>query len=170
MPAGKEKQMEKVTEIKAAAAAGIAVLTALWGWFGWLVVLFAVCMIADYLTGSAAAMRKGEWSSEAARAGIWHKAGSIVVVLAAGAADLLIGTIIGNIPGITLPFTYTVFICPMVLVWYILTELGSIIENAVALGAPCPPWLASMIDKTLDAVDTAGELNGRGEGKDNEDH
>ena len=55
--------MEKVTEIKAAAAAGIAVLTALWGWFGWLVVLFAVCMIADYLTGSAAAMRKGEWSS-----------------------------------------------------------------------------------------------------------
>ena len=74
MPAGKEKQMEKVTEIKAAAAAGIAVLTALWGWFGWLVVLFAVCMIADYLTGSAAAMRKGDWSSEAARAGCWRPA------------------------------------------------------------------------------------------------
>lgn len=162
--------MEKVTEIKAAVAAGVAVLTALWGWFGWLVVLFAACMIADYLTGSAAAMRKGEWSSEAARAGIWHKAGSIVVVLAASAADLLIGTIIEHIPGIALPFEYTVLICPMVVIWYILTELGSIIENAVALGAPCPPWLAQIINKTLDAVDAAGEVSESREDRDHEDH
>ena len=53
--------MDHVTEIKAAIAAGVAVLTALWGWFGWVVVLYVVCMIGDYLTGTAAAMRKGEW-------------------------------------------------------------------------------------------------------------
>ncbi|WP_306488638.1 phage holin family protein [Agathobaculum sp.] len=161
--------MEKVTEIKAACAAVVAVLTALWGWFGWLVVLFVGCMIADYLTGSAAAMRNGEWSSQTARAGIWHKAGAIVVVLVAGAADLLIGMIIENIPGITLPFEYTVLICPIVVVWYILTELGSIVENAVELGAPCPPWLARILEITRDAVDTAGEFTGSGEEK-HEDH
>lgn len=160
--------MDKVTEIKAAIAAGVAVLTALWGWFGWVVVLYVACMIGDYLTGTAAAMRKGEWSSEAARDGIWHKCGSIVVVLVSGAADLLLGTIIEHLPGITLPFEYTVLICPVVVIWYILTELGSIVENAVALGAPCPPWLATIIDRTLDAVDAAGEL-GQGSEEDKTD-
>lgn len=148
--------MDHVTEIKAALTAGIAVLTALWGWFGWLVVLLACCMAADYLTGSLAAMRAGSWSSEAARDGIWHKAGTIVVVLVAGAADLLLGTMLAHLPGITLPFTYTVLICPVVVVWYILTELGSIIENAVALGAPCPKWLAGVVDAAKDAVEETG--------------
>ena len=113
-------------------------------------------------------MRKGEWSSKEARDGIWHKFGSIVVVLVSGAADLLLGTIIEHIPGIVLPFEYTVLICPVVVIWYILTELGSIVENAVALGAPCPPWLATIIDKTLDAVDAAGEL-GQGSEEDKTD-
>lgn len=150
-------KMDKVTEMKAAVAAAIAVLTALWGWFGWLIVLYVGCMIADYLTGTAAAMRKGEWNSQTARDGIWHKFGSIVVVLVAGAADLLLGMMIDNLPGISLPFEYTVLICPVVVIWYILTELGSIVENAVALGAPCPSWLGVILDKTLDVVDSAGE-------------
>ena len=149
--------MDKVTEMKAAVTAAVAVLTALWGWFGWVVVLYVACMIGDYLTGTAAAMHRGEWTSQAAREGIWHKCGSIVVVLVAAAADLLLGMIIDHIPGITLPFDYSVLICPVVVIWYILTELGSIIENAVALGAPCPSWLGVILDKTLDVVDVAGD-------------
>lgn len=149
--------MENVTHAKAAVAAAVAVLTALWGWFGWLVVLFVGCMAADYLTGSAAAMRRGEWSSASARDGIWHKCGSIIVVMVAGAADLLIGTMLGHLPGVVLPFEYTVLLCPLVTVWYTLTELGSIVENAVALGAPVPAWLTKMLDAAKDAVDKLGE-------------
>lgn len=152
--------MNNVNEFKAALAAGIAVLTALWGWFGWLVVLFVGCMAVDYLTGSAAAMRRGEWSSASARDGIWHKAGSIVVVLVAGAADLLIGTMLGHLPGVTLPFEYTVLLCPLVVVWYTLTELGSIVENAVALGAPCPKWLEKILAAVKNSVDKAGDVAG----------
>lgn len=149
--------MEHVNWIKGAAASAVAVLTALWGWFGWLVVLWVALMVVDYATGSFAAMRGGNWSSREARDGIWHKAGSIVIVIVAGAADLLIGAILGHLPGITLPWNYTVLVCPIVVVWYSLTEMGSIIENAVALGAPCPKWLASAIDKLQDAVDAAGD-------------
>lgn len=151
--------MENVTHFKAAVAAVIALLTALWGWFGWLVLLFIVCMVLDYLTGTAAAMARGEWSSPAARDGIWHKCGSIVVVIVAGVADLLIGTLIGHIPGVALPFEYTVLLCPMVVVWYTLTELGSIVENAVALGAPVPQWLQRALAAAKDAVDKLGEEN-----------
>lgn len=149
--------MENVTHAKAAVAAAVAVLTALWGWFGWLVVLFVGCMAVDYLTGSAAAMRRGEWSSASARDGIWHKCGSIIVVMVAGAADLLIDTMLGRLPGVVLPFEYTVLLCPLVTVWYTLTELGSIVENAVALGAPVPAWLTKMLDAAKDAVDKLGE-------------
>ena len=149
--------MENVTHAKAAVAAAVAVLTALWGWFGWLVVLFVGCMAVDYLTGSAAAMRRGEWSSASARDGIWHKCGSIIVLMVAGAADLLIGTMLGHLPGVVLPFEYTVLLCPLVTVWYTLTELGSIVENAVALGAPVPAWLTKMLNAAKDAVDKLGE-------------
>ena len=152
--------MENVTHAKAAVAAAVAVLTALWGWFGWLVVLFVGCMAVDYLTGSAAAMRRGEWSSASARDGIWHKCGSIIVVMVAGAADLLIGTMLGHLPGVVLPFEYTVLLCPLVTVWYTLTELGSIVENAVALGAPVPAWLIKMLDAAKDVVDKAGDIAG----------
>lgn len=151
--------MENVTHAKAAVAAAVAVLTALWGWFGWLVVLFVGCMAVDYLTGSAAAMRRGEWSSASARDGIWHKCGSIIVVMVAGAADLLIGAMLGHLPGVVLPFEYTTLLCPLVVVWYTLTELGSIVENAVNLGAPVPQWLKKMLSAAKDAVDKLGEEN-----------
>ena len=40
---------------------------------------------------------------------------------------------------------------------YILTELGSIVENAGALGAPIPGWLAAAIKVLGSSVDQAGE-------------
>ena len=56
-----------------------------------------------------------------------------------------------------LPFTYTVLLCPLVVIWYILTEAGSIIENAGALGAPIPAWLTKMIAALESKVDQAGD-------------
>ena len=50
--------MDKVNDFKLAVTAVVALLTSLWGWFGWLVVLFVGCMAVDYLTGTAAAMHR----------------------------------------------------------------------------------------------------------------
>ena len=36
--------MDKVNDFKLAVTAVVALLTSLWGWFGWLVVLFVGCM------------------------------------------------------------------------------------------------------------------------------
>ena len=154
--------MDGINAFKAAVSAVVAALTALWGWFGWLVIGWVVCMAIDYATGSAAALRAGTWSSQEARDGIWHKVGCAMAVLAAGVLDLVIGLLMDNVPGIALPFEYNVFFCALVVVWYILTELGSIIENAGALGAPVPGWLKSAIAALQDRVDeTAGETHGQ---------
>ena len=148
--------MEHINSFKAALAALCAALTALWGWFGWVVVAWIGFMLIDYAAGSAAALRAGEWSSKTARDGIWHKLGSVAAVIVAGILDVVIGHLLGNVPGVELPFTYTVLLSPLVVVWYILTEAGSIIENAGALGAPIPAWLNKMIAALEQKVDDTG--------------
>ena len=156
--------METMDGWKAAAIAFIGALTGLWGWFGWLVIGWVICMVVDYITGSAAAAKQGQWSSSMAREGIWHKAGMIVVVIVAAGADLLIALALENIPAVQLPFTYSGLICPIVLVWYEVTELGSITENAVDMGAPVPGWLTKLLQVSKNAIDNAGEqIAGRDE-------
>ena len=150
-----------VNQIKAAVAGLLGLLTGLWGWFGWLVVGWIFCMALDYATGSAAACKVGEWSSAHAREGNWHKCGMIVVVLVAAGADMLLSLVLANLPLVELPIQYAGLVCPVVLVWYIVTELGSIVENAVAMGAPVPQWLVKLLAMSKDMVDQAGdELDG----------
>ena len=153
--------MEHINGIKATIAGVLGCLTALWGWFGWLVVVWVLCMVLDYATGSAAALRAGEWSSKVARDGLWHKLGSVVAVLVAAILDGVIRLVLANLPAVELPFEYTVLVSALVLVWYILTELGSIVENAGALGTPIPGWLARMIAALGEKVDQAAEGDGK---------
>lgn len=158
--------MDNLTAIKAAVSAVLGALTAFWGWFGWLAFAWVGLMLLDYLTGSAAACKNGEWSSSEARSGVWHKAGEVVVVLVAAAADLLLSLVLENLPVVQLPVAFRGIVCPLVLVWYCLTELGSIVENAVRMGADVPTWLTKLLKIGLDAVDSAGEHTA---GEDNSD-
>lgn len=129
--------------IKAAIVALCGAFGAAFGWLGWLVVAWVGCMVLDWLSGSAAAAAKGDWSSARARAGIWHKAGMIVVVLVAAMADNVLGMAVSHLPGLEL--TYETLVLPVILVWYIFTELGSIAENATEMGAPVPDWLTRLL-------------------------
>lgn len=141
--------------VKAAITCLCGAFSAAFGWLGWLVLAWIGCMVVDYISGSSAAMKAGQWSSAQARAGIWHKAGMIVVVIVAAVADKVLAIVLANIPG--LPIDYTVLLLPMVLVWYILTELGSILENAAAMGAPVPEFLIRILANAKDTVEVATE-------------
>lgn len=146
-----------ILNLKLAVAGALSVLTALWGWFGWLVVVWVLLMLSDWLVGSAAAVHAGKWSSAKLREGAWHKGGMVIIVCVALVADWLIGSMLGHIPGVQLPFEYTVLIGPMVIVWYIIGELGSLAEHAVSMGAPHPKWLPRILDISREAVDAAGD-------------
>ena len=147
----------RVAELKAAFSAALGLLTGLWGWMGWLVVGWVAAMVLDYVTGSVAACHDGDWSSAKARDGIWHKMGMIVVVIVAAGADLLISLVLAELPVLDLPVAYTGLVCPVVLVWYIVTELGSITENAATMGAPVPKWLVKLLAAGKKAVDQTGD-------------
>ncbi len=145
--------MDELTEIKATIALAVGALTGFWGWYGWIIIGWIVCMVMDYITGSAAAAKNGDWDSSKARAGIWHKCGMIVVVMVSAMADLLISAAVAHLP---LTWKYPGMIAPIVLVWYIVTELGSITENAVQMGAPVPEWLVRMLAIGKSTIDQAG--------------
>lgn len=149
--------MQAATEIKVWLTALVGTLSAVWGGLGWLVVGWVVCMAIDYISGSAAAAKAGEWSSSKARDGIWHKAGMILVVVVSAIADAVLVEVVENFPVIQLPFELSGLICSVVLVWYIFTELGSITENAMAMGAPVPNWLSRLLAAGKSAVDAAGD-------------
>ncbi len=123
----------------------LGLLASLFGWSCWLIVLLVVCAVADWLTGSAVALKQGNWSSKAAREGLYGKVGTFLAVLSAGVFDLLVYLILHHLPVVELPFAYKTLLLPIVCIWYICTELGSLIENAGALGAPIPPFLRKAI-------------------------
>jgi toxin secretion/phage lysis holin len=120
------------------------------GWKGIMLLVWIGVMLLDYLSGTAAACKKGEWCSAKAREGLWHKAGMILVVLVAGIADIVMAVACAYL---NLGLAYTGLVLPLVLAWYIITELGSILENAVKLGVKVPAWLTKMLKSSLASIE-----------------
>lgn len=155
---------DKATEIKAALAAIIAFFTALWGWLGWAVLVWVFCFLLDYVSGTFAARKAGEWSSAIAREGVWHKLGEIFAVLVAALCDIALRVIIEG-SGLDLGIQMGAIVTPVVLLWYILTELGSIAENAEKMGAPVPGWVKKGLKQYRDKIDRDHELPGEEDDK-----
>ena len=148
---------ETLLTTKAAITAFLAAVSTFLGWRMIMLILWVTLMCLDYLSGSLAARSRGEWKSETARNGIFHKAGMVLVVLVSMAADLVMVLFSANIPGEML-MSWPVVIFPTVTMWYILTEIGSIIENAVSMGARVPQWLPKLLNATVAAIDTATKI------------
>lgn len=146
---------DNVLAIKTAVIAFFGAIGALVGWKGVMVLAWVALMAFDYITGTFAAMKAGEWCSKKAREGAWHKCGAIIVVIVAAIADGIMLVICGNIPVFNI--SWPGILLPMILAWYIITEMGSILENAVNLGANPPAWLTRILAASLKAVESAGD-------------
>lgn len=144
---------DKAVEIKAAITGVIMFITALIGPVGWIVLVWVFAMMMDYLTGSVAASLKGDWDSSVAREGAYHKLGSVEGVLVAVALDVAFGVIL---PELGIEYKFKIM-TPTVCLWYLITELGSIIENIDKMGAPVPGFLRKMLKKVKSEVDKAGD-------------
>jgi len=145
---------ENMVTIKTAIVAGCTALGAFLGWKGVMLVAWVAVMALDYITGTVAACKAGQWCSATAREGLWHKGGMITVVVVAAIADWIMAVIAQYVPiGIQWPG----IILPLVLAWYIITELGSILENAVKMGANVPGWLVQLLKASANLVEAAGD-------------
>ena len=151
---------ENMMTVKTAIVAFFTALGAFLGWKGVMLMSWVAVMILDYISGTAAALKDGQWCSATARQGLWHKGGMILVVLVAGIADAVMVIIAEYVPiGIQWPGV----LMPMVLAWYIITELGSILENAIKLGANVPGWMVKLLKASANFVEAAGDAAVKGE-------
>lgn len=146
---------ETMVGVKATVAAFFAAIGTFLGWKGIMAVVWLVLMAMDWFTGTAAARKNGTWKSSVSRDGAWHKAGSVIVILLAFIADFIMSIMLPHIP--VLNISWPEFLAPLVLAWYIVTELGSILENAIKLGAPVPSWIVKIFDATLKMADNVGD-------------
>ena len=144
---------EKLTGAKAAMVAALTAVGAFLGWKGIMLAVWVGVMALDYLSGTLAACREGQWSSEAARQGLWHKGGMILVVTVAAIADAVTVLMTEYVP---LGIAWPGLVMPLVLAWYIITELGSILENAVKMGAKIPDFLVRMLKAGIQITESAG--------------
>ena len=117
---------EKLKAVKTAMAAGFMAVGTFLGWKGIMLMVWVGVMALDYLSGTMAACRDGQWSSQVARQGLWHKGGMILVVTVAAICDAVMVLMVENL---SLGMEWPGLILPLVLAWYIMTEMGSILEN-----------------------------------------
>ena len=145
---------ENLLTIKTAAAGFLTAMGAFLGWKGVMLVTWVIVMGLDYLSGTMAACKEGNWNSAAAREGLWHKGGMILAVTVAAIADAVMVLMVTYVP---IGLHWPGLLLPLVLACYILTELGSILENAVQMGASVPSWLVRLLKNGVELVDGAVE-------------
>lgn len=149
--------MSDQTTAKILLAGVIAAGSAIWGWYGWLVLLWCGSMALDYITGTCAALKEQRWSSNKAREGLWHKGGMVLIVLAAAMTDAAVSLVLRS-GVVQFPVDHSIILSVIVLSWYTLTEIGSTVENATHLTTHVPRWLTRFLANAAEKVDAAGEV------------
>jgi toxin secretion/phage lysis holin len=118
-----------------------------------LVVLIAV-MIVDYMSGMLKAWGRDELSSKVGLRGIAKKISYLLLVCVAGVVDWLVWSGLRQV-GITLDFGFCFGL--IVIVWLIINELISILQNLEALDVPMPRFLKNVVKHLKAAVEIRGE-------------
>lgn len=114
-----------------------------------LVILFAV-MIIDYMSGMLKAWGNDELSSKVGLKGIVKKLCYLMLVCVAGVVDWLLWSGLRQV-GISLDFGFCFGL--IVVIWLIINELISILENLEALKVPMPSFLRSLVGHLKQTVE-----------------
>lgn len=107
-------------------------------------IVLVVAMLADYGTGMAKAWSAGTLCSRTGIRGILKKVGYLVIVAVAMGTDYLLRY---GLEQVGVHINVEFLIAAIVIVWLIINELISILENVAAIGAPVPEFLLKLIKK-----------------------
>ena len=118
------------------------------------IVRLVIAMVVDYGTGMAKAWSAGELCSRTGIRGILKKVGYLVIVAVAMGADYLLRYGLDQV-GVHINIEF--LIAAIVIVWLIINELISILENVAAIGAPVPEFLLKLIEKLKTVTEKQAE-------------
>lgn len=137
--------MEHIRELKLAITSVFATIFYFIGWQGFLFILLAVALFIDYLTGSMAARQNNIWTSAKASEGRRRKAMTFIALIVALILDSVIW-IVGSVnPIFELPFEWPFLFTLVSVIWFILSEIGSTMENLILLNVALPGFMTKGI-------------------------
>lgn len=116
--------------------------------------MLLLVMICDYVTGLLAAYTAGDLSSRTGILGIMKKCCYFFAVVVGGGIDWLLQTALAQI-GVSVEQSFTIAV--LVLVWLVINELLSILENLAEIGVPLPGFLHTLIQHLKSKVEAQGE-------------
>lgn len=144
----------KENTLKAAITVTLAAATAYLRELAVPVIVLAVVMAIDYLSGIVEAWIKSELSSRVGVLGIVKKVAYLLAVAVAIVADWVVQTAAAEI-GVDFGGFY--FFGLLVTIWLVLNECISILENISEIGVPLPGFLLKLIEKLKKTVEDTGD-------------
>lgn len=141
---------ESVSMLKLTIIAALGVIAA---YFNALLIPIAVLvavMVIDYISGMVSAKKTGELSSRLGVIGILKKVGYLALVAVGMVVDYLISSALTQV-GINIQINYC--FAMIIVIWLIVNELISILENLGEIGVPIPEFLRKSIHKIKDGVE-----------------
>lgn len=143
--------MDKQTTIQAVLTAAFTALTYYIGQLSIPIIVLAVVMIIDYITGMISAWHNSELSSKKGLFGIVKKLCYLALVCVGMGVDWLIYS---GMVQIGIAMNYTIFFGILVAIWLIINELISILENLNRIGVPLPKFITAVVKKLKNTVET----------------
>lgn len=136
----------------------VAVFGVLSSWLGVLAIpvyVLVACNVMDYITGLAAAHRRGQQvSSYVGITGIAKKVCMWLLIGVGAVVDWLL-MYAGQNLGITL--NLPMLVASLVAVWLIVNEIISILENIGDIGVPLPEWLMNIVKGLKSKIENTEE-------------
>ncbi len=131
------------------------VITALLGGWDAMLKVLAIFVVADYITGVAAAWVQKKLNSQIGARGIVKKVFIFFVIMVAAQIDVLLALATAGIPG----FPALPALCrSLAICFYIANEGLSILENASEAGVPIPASLKDALEQLRRKGDQGAEL------------
>lgn len=118
------------------------------------IIVFALLMLIDYITGMIASYLEKTWDSKIAIKGVIKKVGYIFLLLITILFDYVLINV-GNTLGFAISFLGIFTL--LVACWLISTELISIVENLGRMGVPIPEFLKKAFKRLKDTSEKIGE-------------
>lgn len=150
---------ETISMLKLTLIAAVSVVLAYFNALLIPIIVLVTVMVIDYISGMTSAKRTGELSSRLGVMGILKKVGYLALVAVGMVVDYLISSALVHV-GVHIQINYC--FAMIIIIWLIVNELISILENLGEIGVPIPEFLRKSIKKIKDGVENkAGEDDDR---------
>lgn len=154
----------KENGIKAIITAAFAGLCSYFGALVAPLIILLIVMVIDYATGMTKAWYTATLSSRIGVKGIIKKVGYLVIVAVAMVADWVFKS---GLVSLGINWHIDFLLSLVTIIWLIINECISILENVAAIGTPVPAFVGKIFGKLKNTVEEKADVAAESEGEKN---